>query len=135
MRVNAVIVRQMAILTCSHRVYHLVRCLLTLLTLGRAIHPTNVVPSHPGPPVQNHIFIPTDLVQPPTMPPVRTESWQKSANQEGKILLGLADIKNGRIKSIRAAAKLYEIPRATLQTRVQGVVSIVERRPPPRDIN
>ncbi|KAJ5799040.1 uncharacterized protein N7503_006545 [Penicillium pulvis] len=64
------------------------------------------------------------------MPPIRSESWQKSANQEGKILLALKDIKNGRILSIRAAAKLYEIPRATLQTRTQGVASIVERRPP-----
>jgi hypothetical protein len=64
------------------------------------------------------------------MPPIRSESWQKSANQEGKILLALNDLQNGRIKSIRAAPKLYEIPRATLRTRAQGVVSIVERRPP-----
>ena len=44
------------------------------------------------------------------MPPIRTESSQKPANQEGKILLALNDIKNGRIASIRAAAKLYDIP-------------------------
>jgi hypothetical protein len=64
------------------------------------------------------------------MPPIRSESLQKSVNQEGKILLALDDIKNGRIKSIRAAAKLYEIPRSTLQTRACGVVSIAERRNP-----
>jgi hypothetical protein len=64
------------------------------------------------------------------MPPIRSESWLKSANQEGKILLALNDIKNGRIQSIRVAAKLYEIPRATLQTRAYGVVSMVERRHP-----
>jgi hypothetical protein len=64
------------------------------------------------------------------MPPIRSESSQKLANQEGKILLALNDIKNGRINSIRAAAKLYEIPRSTLQTRASGVVSIVERRNP-----
>jgi hypothetical protein len=63
------------------------------------------------------------------MPPNRTRSSQNSANQEGKILLALNDIQNGRIKSIRAAAQLYNIPRSTLQTRTQGVVSIAERRP------
>jgi hypothetical protein len=64
------------------------------------------------------------------MPPIRSESFQKSANQEGKILLALDDIKNGRIKSLRAAAKLYEIPHSTLHTRACGIVSIVERRNP-----
>ena len=64
------------------------------------------------------------------MPPIRSESWLKSANQEGKISLALDDIKNGRIQSIRAAAKLYKIPRATLQTRAYSVISIVERRYP-----
>ena len=48
------------------------------------------------------------------MPPIRSESRRNLANQEGKILLALYDIKNGRVKSIRAAAKLYEIPRSTL---------------------
>jgi hypothetical protein len=44
------------------------------------------------------------------MPLIRTKSSQKSANQEGRILLALNDIKNSRIKSICAAAKLYNIP-------------------------
>jgi len=64
------------------------------------------------------------------MPLIRSESFQKSANQEGKILLALNDIKNSRIKSIRAVAKLYEIPRSTLQTRAYSVVSIAKRRNP-----
>jgi hypothetical protein len=64
------------------------------------------------------------------MPPIRSESRLKSANQEGKISLALDNIKYGRVKSIREAAKLYEIPRATLQTRAHGVVSIAERRHP-----
>ena len=38
------------------------------------------------------------------MPPIRTESSQKLANQEGRILLALDDIKNSRIKSIRVVA-------------------------------
>jgi molybdenum-dependent DNA-binding transcriptional regulator ModE len=52
------------------------------------------------------------------MPLIRTESSQKSANQEGRILLALNDIKNSRVKSIRAAAKLYDIPYSTLYTRL-----------------
>lgn len=71
------------------------------------------------------------LLQPSTMPPIRSESWQKSANQEGMILLALNDIKTERMKSFHAAATLYDIPSATLQTRAQGVVSIAERHPPP----
>ena len=63
------------------------------------------------------------------MPPIRSESLQKLANQEGKILLALDDIKNGRIKSIRAAAKLYEIPHTTLAGRANGTKARVDTRP------
>jgi hypothetical protein len=63
------------------------------------------------------------------MPPIRSESRHKLANQEGKILLALSDIKNGRVKSIRAAAKLYEIPHTTLADRAKGVLARVESRP------
>jgi hypothetical protein len=64
------------------------------------------------------------------MPPIRSESHQKSANQEGKILLALDDIKNGRIKSLRAAAKLYDIPLTTLHSRLHGQTSREDIRPP-----
>jgi hypothetical protein len=57
------------------------------------------------------------------MPPIRTESSQKSANQEGRILLALDDIKNSRVTSIRAAAKLYDIPYSTLHARLNHRVS------------
>ena len=60
------------------------------------------------------------------MPPKRSESWQKSANQEGKILLALQGVQKGQIKSLRAAAKLYEIPFSTLQERAAGVSSRVD---------
>lgn len=63
------------------------------------------------------------------MPPIRTGSSPKSFNQEDKILLALNDIKNGRIKSIHAAAKLYEIPYTTLYTRSHGRVSRADIRP------
>ena len=63
------------------------------------------------------------------MPPIRSESQQKLANQEGRILLALDDIKNGRIKSLRAAAMLYEVPITTLHARTEGRISRVEKRP------
>jgi hypothetical protein len=63
------------------------------------------------------------------MPPIRTESSHKSANKEGKILLALSDLKNGRVKSLRAAAILYEIPQSTLIDRAKGVVCRVDSRP------
>jgi hypothetical protein len=64
------------------------------------------------------------------MPPIRSNFRQKSANQEGRILLALADIKHGRTKSLRAAAKLYEIPLITLHSRSHGQSSREDKRPP-----
>jgi hypothetical protein len=61
------------------------------------------------------------------MPPIRSESQQKSANQEGRILLALDDVKNDRIKSLRAAAKLYKIPPTTLHHRAQGWLPRVDQ--------
>lgn len=63
------------------------------------------------------------------MPLIRTESSQKSANQEGKISLVFDNIQNGYIKSIRPATQLYNIQRSTLQLCIQGVVSIADRHP------
>ncbi|KAJ5798994.1 uncharacterized protein N7503_006499 [Penicillium pulvis] len=63
------------------------------------------------------------------MPPIRSKSRQESANKEGKVLLALDDIKNGRVKSLRAAAKLYEIPHITLADRVNGIQARVNIRP------
>ena len=62
------------------------------------------------------------------MPPKRSESWHKLANQEGKILLALEDLNDGRIKSLRVVAKLYEIPLSTLHTRAHGQTSGVKKR-------
>jgi hypothetical protein len=63
------------------------------------------------------------------MPPNRSESSHKLANQEGKILLALSDLKEGRIQSLRAAARLYEIPETTLRNRAFGIQSRVDQRP------
>jgi hypothetical protein len=63
------------------------------------------------------------------MPPIRSGSQQKLANQEGKALLALDDIKHGCVKSLRAAAKLYNIPLTTLHARTKGRISRVDKRP------
>lgn len=63
------------------------------------------------------------------MPPIRSESGQKSANQEYKILLALNDIKNGRVKYIRTVVKLYEIPHTTLAGRVNGIEARIDKQP------
>ena len=63
------------------------------------------------------------------MPPIRTESSQKLVNQEGRILLALSDIKAGRVASLRAAAKLYDIPYSTLHARADGRISRGDTRP------
>ena len=60
------------------------------------------------------------------MPPIRSSSSQELANKEGRILLALNDIKNGRIQSLRVAAKLYNISHSTLYNRATGVSLRVE---------
>jgi hypothetical protein len=89
----------------------------------------NVIPGRPEHPIQNHVFLPSYQLQPLTMPPIRSESSQKLANQEGKILLALSDLNDGRVKSLRAAAKLYAIPLTSLHDRVHGQSSRVDSRP------
>ena len=61
------------------------------------------------------------------MPPIRTESSQKSANQESNILLAFSDIKDGCIRSLRAAAKLYKILYAILYRRANGLILYVDK--------
>ena len=62
------------------------------------------------------------------MPPKRAESRQKSAEKEGRILVALQAVQKGQIKSLYAAAKLYDIPYATLHNRATGVPSRVDIR-------
>lgn len=63
------------------------------------------------------------------MPPIRSESSQKSAYQEGRVLLAFDDIKNGHINSIRATARLYDIPHTTLANRTKNVFVHVDYCP------
>jgi hypothetical protein len=62
------------------------------------------------------------------MPPERSESWHKSAKQEGRILLALQAVQKGQIKSLYAAAKLYDIPYTTLYDRATGTSPRVDKR-------
>ena len=48
------------------------------------------------------------------MPPIRKKDSLKSAQDEGKIELAISDLKNGRIRSIHEAARIYTVARTTL---------------------
>ena len=47
----------------------------------------------------------------------------ESSSKESRMMLALEAMKNNPYLIIRAAAKLYEVPRTTLQTRCAGVQS------------
>ncbi|KFY91232.1 hypothetical protein V498_05563, partial [Pseudogymnoascus sp. VKM F-4517 (FW-2822)] len=47
----------------------------------------------------------------------------QSSNQEGRIILAIKALKEGNIKSIRAAAMLYDVPFKLLRARLNGVTS------------
>ena len=47
----------------------------------------------------------------------------ESSSKESRMILALEAMKNNPYLTIRAAAKLYEVPRTTLQTRCAGVQS------------
>lgn len=56
-----------------------------------------------------------------TMPPIRTGNAQNSSNQEGRILLAISDLKNGKIQSVHQAEQIYNVPHITLQHRLAGI--------------
>lgn len=62
------------------------------------------------------------------MPPNRIENRQKLANQEGKILLAISDLKNGKIRTVREAVRIYNVSRTTLQRRLAGIEYRAEKR-------
>ena len=43
------------------------------------------------------------------MPPIHNINKKNSNEQEGRILLAIADLKNGKIRSVRQAAEIYNI--------------------------
>ncbi|KAJ5337526.1 zinc finger protein [Penicillium brevicompactum] len=62
------------------------------------------------------------------MPPIRGQKAQKSIEQEGRILLAIKALKNGRFISVAAAARSFEVPRSTLQDRMKGITSWSDTR-------
>jgi hypothetical protein len=62
------------------------------------------------------------------MPPIRSQKAQKLVEQEGRLLLAIKAIGNGKCSSIRAAAEAFSVPRSTLQDRMKGHESRVVRR-------
>ncbi|EED11440.1 transposon, putative [Talaromyces stipitatus ATCC 10500] len=54
------------------------------------------------------------------MPPIRKKNQKNLEEQEGRILLAISDLKNGRILRVAQAARIYNIPRMTLQDRLNG---------------
>jgi hypothetical protein len=45
---------------------------------------------------------------------------QKAIEQEGRLVLAINALKKGQITTIRKASRLYDVPRTTLQYRLQG---------------
>jgi transposase-like protein len=62
------------------------------------------------------------------MLPIRSQSSQKRAEQEGRILLAIQSYKNGKKGSIRQLARDFDVPERTLRRRIEGVKYRVETR-------
>ncbi|EED14516.1 pogo transposable element, putative [Talaromyces stipitatus ATCC 10500] len=62
------------------------------------------------------------------MPPIRNKNSKNSAEQEGRILLAISDVKNGKLRSARQAAEIYNVSRSTLQNRLNGMAYRAETR-------
>ena len=55
------------------------------------------------------------------MPPIRSQTSQKRVEQEGRLLLAIQAIKKEEFTSIRKAAEIFDVPRSTLTTRLNGI--------------
>jgi hypothetical protein len=62
------------------------------------------------------------------MPPIRSQNSQKRVEQEGRLLLAIQAIKNQELSSIRKAAEVFDVPRSTLTTRLNGITYRAETR-------
>jgi hypothetical protein len=55
------------------------------------------------------------------MPPIRSQTSQKRVEQEGRLLVAIQAIKNQEFSSLRKAAEVFDVPRSTLTTRLNGI--------------
>ena len=53
---------------------------------------------------------------------------QKLVEQEGRISLAISAIKKSQIQTVRQAARHFQVPEATLRTRLHGTTSRAEKR-------
>jgi len=53
----------------------------------------------------------------------------ENQSQEARMHLAIGAIRQNRKLSLRTVAKLYNVPRSTLTTRINGIVPLKERRP------
>jgi hypothetical protein len=61
------------------------------------------------------------------MPPICNKNSRNSIEQEGKILLAISALKNEEIRSIREAARIFQVPYTTLIRRYHGVKMRAEK--------
>ncbi|KAL2696030.1 hypothetical protein AAEP93_003330 [Penicillium crustosum] len=62
------------------------------------------------------------------MPPKRSQKAQKSIEQEGRMLLAMKAIQNGRITTVAATARSFDVPRTTLPDRLKGTPNLYKAR-------
>lgn len=62
------------------------------------------------------------------MPPKPRQNRRESIEQEGRILLAVSALKNQEIRSIREAARIYNVHERTLRRRLNGITSRSETR-------
>ena len=62
------------------------------------------------------------------MSPIRHKNQKNPAEQEGRILLAISNLKNEKIRSVRKAAEIYNISQSTLQNRINGMPYRAEKR-------
>jgi DNA invertase Pin-like site-specific DNA recombinase len=63
------------------------------------------------------------------MPPQRSDKKKKLIEQEGRLLLAMQAIKNGKYPSAAAIARSFEISVSTLKARINRRESAAEKRP------
>jgi hypothetical protein len=62
------------------------------------------------------------------MPPNSHKRSRELAEQEGKILLAISALKNDQIRNISEAARVHNVPFATLRRRLDGHIFRPEAR-------
>ena len=90
---------------------------------ARAAHPERAAHR-----IEKRVDIAKEIIQPPTMPPIRKKTRQKLAQREGPLLIAVRAIEKGEIRSIREAARIFNVPRSTLRGRVNGQTSRPDTR-------